>query len=73
MARKNWVSGLDISQRHFPAPVLAVLGPIFGLVYITILPLIGLVSFALLGLYRTREVLVNARRRRALRSSVLTR
>ncbi len=41
---------LDVSQWDLPGPVLSILGPVLGLVYIIVLPIIGFITLVFLGL-----------------------
>lgn len=51
-----------------PVLILTILGPLKGLVYLIILPFAGIIEFAVLGVYRTSQVLT-AIRHRAKRSA----
>ena len=51
-----------------PVLILTILGPLKGLVYLIILPFAGIIEFAVLGIYRTSQVLA-AIRHRAERSA----
>ncbi len=70
MTGKNLVARFDVSQQSLPAPILGIVGPLLGLVYVIILPFIGLVSLTLLGIFRARESLVVGWRK-AIRTTVI--
>ncbi len=57
MTDKNWVARLDISRTDLPWPILGIVAPLIGLVYIVVLPFFGLVSLIFLGVCRVRESL----------------
>ncbi len=69
MTDSNAATRFRISQRGLPGPALAVAGPVLGLVYITVLPLIGCITLVLLLLFRARQGLA-ATWRKTIRTHV---
>ncbi len=50
MINHHLLARLDISQWHLPWPVLSILGPIVGLIYVIVLPMLGFVTLVFLCL-----------------------
>ncbi|MDO8568039.1 MAG: hypothetical protein Q7R57_04920 [Dehalococcoidales bacterium] len=64
MLIRRRLARLDASQWNLPGPVLIILGPVVGLLYILVLPLIGFIALIFLALSHVKEVLPTAWRKR---------
>ena len=60
---KSLMVMFGVAQWHVPVPILTTVGPLLGLVYIIVLPFIGVAALILAGGYRTTQGLATMRRR----------
>ena len=60
---RGLIAGFEVGHRDVPVPLLIIVGPLVGLLYIILLPFIGLVSFISLGGYRAKQGLATMRHR----------
>jgi len=54
-AEKNRAARFDISRWNSRTPVMAIMGPIAGLLYIIALPILGLAALILISAMRVRS------------------
>ncbi len=55
--------GFEVGHRDVPMPIPAIVGPLLGLVYIIVLPLVGVAALVLASGYRATQSLATMWRR----------
>lgn len=69
--KESLVGGFDIDQWHAPVPILVIVGPLLGLVYIVVLPFTGLAILILIIGHRATQSLNILRRRSTHFSTIM--
>ena len=58
---KSLMAGFEVEYWDVPMPIIATVGALFGLGYVIVLPLLGLISFILLSGYHAERALASIR------------
>ncbi len=56
---KSTIARFEVGHSDAAVPVPSIVGPLLGLVYIVLLPCIGIVTFILVGYHRAKQSLVS--------------
>ena len=57
--KKSLLLRFNMAQQHIPAPILVIVVPFLGLIYIVVFPFIGIAALILASGYRAKQMLAN--------------